>query len=334
MPRQRRTDQPGQLLHARTRFVNEEFRIRDDTDRAVVKRLLGRALRGTDTLVLAFAIMSTHIHLLLLRRRRALEALYRSFHTSLAKHLNARYGRYGPVVADRPLVEVVEEEAALGCLHYVHSNQKEARASSCLPTSDWTSHPLYRDVSARPWWLAVFAAAQVTGFTPDEAGVQELVSLLERCDPKQPYSPADVEELRRETRALVVPVDRGTPIVGPRGLLAPEFVTASSPYLHPDLPLGEGDIAAAVADSLGVAVSQLRSRQRHRLITGGRALCLLVWRVLLGRPSAQMASYLGISDAAASQLVAPESPALARALERLPELVATLGLGSSGAPRK
>lgn len=138
MARKRRAIADGDVVHARTRFVNEEFRIRDDDERQQVLGKLAPARRHGGVLILAFALMSSHIHLLLRGSAAQIEAFYRSrsFHTSLGMLLNRNQGRFGPVVADRPWVDVVTGETIFTVLRYVHGNQREAfaRRTFAAPT--------------------------------------------------------------------------------------------------------------------------------------------------------------------------------------------------------
>ncbi len=308
------------MLHARTRFVNEEFRILHDAERLLILRHIAKAKARSGVTVLAFALMSSHIHLLVRGSISAVARFYRSFHTALAIQLNREQGRLGPVVAGRPWIDVVAGENIFVPLRYVHANQREARAAATLRRSAWTSHPLFADLSKCPEWLSVHEAAFLAGYPRTDAGVAKLVADIERLDGEPiDYEPAsrDMRDIRRGTGARV---ELATPRhIGER-IERPLVARAPTP-LRPVLELRVARTAATCARALDLPPEALRSKNRSARASAARALAIFVWSSIGGQPAAVMASFLGISEPAASQLRRVGSKALERALPHLREVL-------------
>jgi len=323
MPRKPRHIEEGDVVHARTRFVNEEFRIVGPRDRKKVREFLGRAALRSDAVILAFAIMSSHIHLLLQMGKRPLEDFYRSFHTMLAIYLNGEPGRLGHVIAGRPWADVVSSETIFGSLRYVHENQLEADMAPSLRESDWTSHPCFVDARLRPGWLHVHRAALLSGFEPTDDGVAKLVAAMEAMEGTPiGYEPAPRRRAELRQRAKV-PLEVGTPKHRGTVVELPLVARAETP-VRCVLPCEPERIVEVCARVAGVPVDIARSGDRRRKPCAARALALHVWCSVLDQPAVEMATYLGISESAASRLRAPESKARARAMPWLEPVLEAL----------
>jgi len=323
MPRKPRLIEEQDVVHARTRFVNEEFRIQGPGDRQKVREFLGRAVLRSDATILAFAIMSSHIHLLLEMGKRPLDHFYRPFHTMLGIYLNGEPGRLGPVVAGRPWADVVRATTTFGSLRYVHENQMEADMAASLRESDWTSHPYFAGAAPRPGWLDVHRAAFLSGFAPTDHGVAEMVSAMEGMAGEpivyEPVEP-DRATLRRRAKA---PLEVGTAVHRGKVIELPLVARAEPPVRS----VVECDLARVVetcAHAVGVSTTAARSRDRRRSPCEARALALYVWCSIFNEAAVEMATYLGVSESAASRLRAPDSKALARAMPALEQALTEL----------
>ncbi len=303
MPRKPRTDQPGDLVHARSRFMNEEFRINTPEERALVLRAMGRAARRCDVLILAFAIMSNHIHVAALRQLAPLRAFYQSFHTAIARMLNDLQGRFGPLIAGRPSIDEVPLDRFVHLMMYVHGNQMSAGMAASLGSSDWTSHPVYSG-TARPLdWLRTHEAAALAGHSADPAGVAAFAAELEGESVQETrFLPAATGELRRRTRrALGGPVELGTPRHGLDGELEVPVVAPPHTRIASVGPRSVSEVGRLCAAAAGVSVEVMRSPGRGRDQLVARALALRVWGDVLVRPVVEMAAYLGLSESGASR---------------------------------
>ena len=64
----------GEVHHVISRFVDGRFFLTTDSERAHYLRLLGKALQKSDWTCLAYAVMSSHIHLAMIAGRKPLRA--------------------------------------------------------------------------------------------------------------------------------------------------------------------------------------------------------------------------------------------------------------------
>ena len=154
MPRAARVELPGGVFHLISRTVNREFRF-EDADRHQYLALLGAALEKTDARVVAWCLMSNHVHLVVVAGDEPLWRLMKSVHAGFANRHNRRTGKLGPVFADRYRSILVERDPyLLELVRYVHLNPVRAGVVTSPEASAWTSHRAYLGVDAAPAWLA------------------------------------------------------------------------------------------------------------------------------------------------------------------------------------
>ena len=70
----RRHTQPGRLTHVISNFVDRHWYLSDELERQTYLEWLGRALRRSDWRCIAYALMSSHIHLAFLPGKSPLES--------------------------------------------------------------------------------------------------------------------------------------------------------------------------------------------------------------------------------------------------------------------
>lgn len=164
MPRSARLNYPGGIFHAVSRFAGDQYILRGDAERSAYLRQLARALEKTDTQVLAYCLMSNHVHLVLLQGDEPLERLFKPLHTGFALWVHkrdaarrAKSGKaQGPVIAGRPRTVLVEEERYLQELvRYVHNNPVRAGLVRHAVASSWSSHQAFVGKVNVPEWLNV-----------------------------------------------------------------------------------------------------------------------------------------------------------------------------------
>jgi len=151
MPRFARVKYPGGIFHVIARCLNRDFLIEDDRDREKYLGLLGKTLGRTDASVLAYCLMSNHVHIVVRAGEDPLERLFKPVHTGYALWKNGRHGRLGPVFAGRFKSPLVDEEAyLLELVRYVHNNPVRAGIVPQAAASGWSSHRAYIGAEKAP----------------------------------------------------------------------------------------------------------------------------------------------------------------------------------------
>jgi REP-associated tyrosine transposase len=154
MPRQARIHYPGGVFHIISRCLNHEFLLDGAAERRYYLGLLEQAQKRTDARVLAWCVMSNHVHLVVRAGEDPLARLMKSTHVGYANWKNRRERRIGPVFAERYKTVLVEEDAhLLELVRYVHLNPVRAGVTEHPDANDWSSHRFYAGLSAAPVWL-------------------------------------------------------------------------------------------------------------------------------------------------------------------------------------
>ena len=128
MPRANRYLLPGQIAHITHRCHNREFLLRFDRDRRVYRWWLWQALNRYRVSLLAYAITSNHVHLLVrAMESKQLSACIQLVHGRVAQPYLRRKGRSGAFWSDRFHVTMIESGAHLWrCLTYIELNMVRA----------------------------------------------------------------------------------------------------------------------------------------------------------------------------------------------------------------
>ncbi len=304
MPRAPTEHLPGALLHIISRFVNREIRVTQAAERQSYLERVPAALAASDLLPLCYALMGNHVHWGVRQGHLPRRCFFQRLHGGFARWLNQRQKRLGPLFADRPRQFALEEEGFPFLVAYIHNNPVRAGVVDDAADCDWTSHRAYIGEVPPPPWLDVHAGLSLCGFDASPRGRSEFHDFV-RAAASQPresaWSDESVARCRTQTRALLrAPVE-----VCGRIDERPHFSVLARPYVNPRPPLRISIpwVLKAVARELRLDEEELRSASRRRTAVEGRRLALIVWSLEAGRPQAEMAAALGISEAAASQLL-------------------------------
>ena len=100
MPRSARIHAPGHVFHIISRCMNREYLLEGPDARKRYLGLLAKGLRQTDASVLAWCLMSNHVHLVVRSGDDPLWRLLKRVHVGYAVWRNRRSRRLGPVFAD------------------------------------------------------------------------------------------------------------------------------------------------------------------------------------------------------------------------------------------
>src|SRR5690242_11314772 len=100
---------PGVVHHVISRLVDRRFFFDLPDARITYLKLLGRSLDRSDWQCLAYALMSNHIHLLLVAGQERPEHWLKRAHSPFAMVMNERAAGLGSIFADRPKMRIVPD---------------------------------------------------------------------------------------------------------------------------------------------------------------------------------------------------------------------------------
>ncbi len=168
MARPLRSFVPRAIYHVIPRFVGGEWFIRSNEEREVYLKLLGRGLAGSSWSCLAYAIMSSHIHLAMEAGKGKIADWLREPHTQFAEWINQRSDRKGAVFIRGPKAPRIAPDGVARLIGYIHRNPVRAGVVDDPRNTDWTSHRAYTGIAKAPWWLDMERGLDLAGFaTPD-----------------------------------------------------------------------------------------------------------------------------------------------------------------------
>jgi hypothetical protein len=277
----------GEVHHVISRFIDKEWFITTPDERSYYLRLLGKALTKSDWVCLAYALMSSHLHLAMVAGRMEAESWSRRVNPPFANYYNELHERIGPLFAGRADMRIERTERIGRLLAYVHNNPVRAGVVARASESDWTSHRAYIGATTPPPWLNLGRGLELSGI--ESAEFDEWVH-SERLRKRKDLDLKDIDREAKRLGSIVL----GTPTVEPLDvpLLARPFARVRP---HP------GRIVDVVQDVLGMPASVLFHRARGGRGVEGRAVAVRVGRCF-GIPMSSMAAALGISAQSASRL--------------------------------
>lgn len=321
MPRQARYWESQTVVHIISRFVNREFRLTDSVERGEYLDRVGRGTKRSDWRLLAYALMSSHVHWVALAGTTHPSKLLHPAHTGFAMWLNRRQGRLGPVFASRFRTVAIAGASAAALIAYVHNNPVRAGLVTHAEDSEWSSHRTLVGPKPPPPWLDVDLALAVCGLPNNKWGRASLAAMIRARETEKRRALWDASP---KVEACVRQ-QLGTAHV------TPCMVDADADRDSTKLVLSLSDdtvvrrqwlgrparVLEAVARSSGISREELTSASRQRGIVRGRRLSLIVWTRYLGRPQCEMAAALGVSPQAASRLLTRNDPGLRISAERV-----------------
>jgi len=320
-------------VHIICRFTNSEFRLRYDSEREEYLRRLGLVAERTDWVFLAYAVMSSHVHLVAVSGERSLDDFIRALNTGMAGWLNKRQERLGHVFAGRPRTVICTDRTAGYVIAYVGNNPRRAGVVSLARESSWTSHRYYLEPSLAPDWLDVTRGLLLAGFTNTASGrrhFDEFVNRLGDLPRNDILNGRAMPRVRRDARQQTgAPLEIASPLVDVEDFevrATTPLVSSAPVLLRPRARVPVADVVEAVARELEADVAAIRSRSRRRPLPRARRLAMLIWTVHLNEPSIEMAVHLGLSSGGASHLL-NRSPEVIRALTSIAERLTALLCG-------
>ena len=143
MPRSARVKSESGFYHVIAKGSGGQLLFEGPADYRAFLDLLGRACEKSGVSVIAYCLMSNHVHLLLEDPGDHLSSMMQSLMTGYAQHFNAMGGHIGHVFQQRFKSQPVEDDAyLLQAARYIHNNP--AKAGVCAaPDYEWSSYREY-----------------------------------------------------------------------------------------------------------------------------------------------------------------------------------------------
>lgn len=318
MARTARVSLAGGVFHVVSRFARDEWWLERSGAREAYLELLGKAAGRSDTEVLAYCLMSNHVHLVLVQGEAKLERFMKSVHTGFAAWARASWRgsrALGPVFAGRPRMVLVDrDEYLLELVRYVHNNPVRAGLVRAARSSTWSSQQAYIGRVAAPEWLRMgyvlkrFGREQVRATAKLDAFVDE-----GRKQPRRPElsGSADAGEAAAVRKALGDGYRVSDGILGDEAFVA--RVTSDAEKVKAALS-GRGaerragavgrpslrEVIDAVLELLQVDPIELEERPRANRPTQAKRLVIWVWLHEYAGQQVELAQALGIDTGVVS----------------------------------
>jgi REP element-mobilizing transposase RayT len=144
MARPIRIEYPGAVYHVICRGNNRQGIYRDDEDRRRYLEKLSYYCQDKKVDLLAYCLMSNHVHLLLETPQGNLSKMMQAFQTSYTVYFNKRHGRTGHVFEQRYKAMLVEKDNyLLQVSRYIHLNAMSAKLAERAQDYRWCSYGSY-----------------------------------------------------------------------------------------------------------------------------------------------------------------------------------------------
>jgi REP element-mobilizing transposase RayT len=151
VPRKLRIHEPGSIHHVTSHGIASMRLYEDDVDRWRFLGILGDVTRECDWRILAFCLMTTHVHLLVEVREHPLWRPMHLLNSRYGRHVNRRHGRKGHVFDGRYHdAQISDEGHLLAAFRYIALNPCEAGICSDPAAYPWSSYAALIG-AARQW---------------------------------------------------------------------------------------------------------------------------------------------------------------------------------------
>jgi putative transposase len=307
MPRYARIHVTGGMFHVISRFHDRRYYLDLEGARETYLKLLGQASAAHDARIIAYCLMSSHVHLVVQLGNDSIGTLTKRVHSAFGNWVNAKRNGVGSVMAGRPKSVLVHTETyGMELVRYVHNNPVRAGLVDRASESSWSSHRAYLGLEAPPSWLATEAV-----YGPDacehETIRQEFATFVDegREEQRRPEFSGDISpSLSKRIRGLMGgEFTLSYPIIGPDAFLVEslkEHVKQQQTRQRVSSNVTVELLIRLVFGELALPPELATSRSRRRDIALGRALVAWIWVEQLGRPQVMVAEGLKVRSAAIS----------------------------------
>ena len=279
MARPPRVEFPGALYHVIARGNERQAIFRDDADRELYLRRLGHYRERFEFRLIAYCLMTNHVHLALETGKVPLSRILHGLQSSYTQAFNRRHHRSGHLFQGRYKAFLVDAERYfLALLRYIHRNPLEARLAERAEDFVWSSDRFYRRGRAPDWFDLDRGYLLMGARRGSEArGYRELMG---EEDPER-YD--DVRSLAQTFKG-----DENFAAAAMRIVEVPELIRRS---------LSVEQIARAVASALKLDLQSLRTPSRRADASRARAMTAYLGKLYGRIPFARTAEFFNRSGA-------------------------------------
>jgi putative transposase len=305
MSRPLRLEFEGGVYHIVARGNERRDIFRDDRDR---ERYLERLSHYRDRFgfqLLAFCLMSNHVHLVVETGKMPLSRVMLGLQGSYTQWFNRRHRRSGHLFQGRYKAFLVQEDEYLQALvRYVHENPVKAKIVERARLYPWSSDRFYRK-GRGPGWLDLERVLETFGKSRRRAAAA-YVRFMEG-EPELSY-----EDLKAF----------GQVVKGDERFAEARFRQAAEPAVR-RLGVSIDKVARIVARELGVELSVMKGPSRAREVSKGRGVTAYVAREAGRIALSRTADYFGrdgstlVRNVALLESELPDSPALRKQLSSI-----------------
>ncbi len=150
MPRHARIKVKDGIYHTIVRGINRQMIFEEPADESAYLSFLLKYRNECGAKVLAYCLMTNHVHLLIQESDDNLEKIFRKINTAYAMYFNNKYLRTGHLFQDRFKSEVIKDERQLlQTVRYIHRNPVKAGLCKSPAEHRSSSYKEYLGLSER-----------------------------------------------------------------------------------------------------------------------------------------------------------------------------------------
>lgn len=273
MARPPRVEFPGALYHVIVRGNERKAVFRDDADRELYLRRLRHYRERFEFRLLAYCLMTNHVHLALETGQAPLSQVIHGLQSSYTQAFNRRYQRSGHLFQGRYKAFLVDgDRYFVALLRYIHCNPVEAHLTERAEDYAWSSDRFYRRGRA-PDWLDLDRGYFLMGAHRASAA-RRYRDLMGEAEPERYDEIGNIAQIFKGDEVFAAEVMQKVEV--------PELIRRS---------LRVERIALAVADDLGLDLLPLRTPSRRAEASHARAMTAYLGKLCGRIPYSQTAAY-------------------------------------------
>ena len=273
MSRPPRVEFPGALYHVTVRGNERKAVFRDDADRELYLRRLGHYRERYEFRLIAYCLMTNHVHLALETGEAPLSRVIHGLQSSYTQAFNRRHQRSGHLFQGRYKAFLVDADRYfLALLRYIHCNPLEARLTERVEDYVWSSDRFYRRGRA-PEWFDLDRGYFLMGARRG-AGARRYRDLMGNAETERYDEIGSVAQTFKGDEVFAAAVMQRVEV--------PELIRRS---------LRVEQVARGVADDLGLDLPSLRTPSRRAEASRARAMTAYLGKLCGRIPYSKTAAF-------------------------------------------